>query len=139
MRSESYYEKVISSSVTPLVVTALIVFLFLDIFMDMFPVTTIISSGSSVHFVELPLNVNAFLQIGASFEVTITDVSLIGVSPVVLPSSPILGARSSITLPVTTDVANGEIGFQVFGTPLVVEEPLGSDVTEVSCSIPTFK
>lgn len=95
-------------------------------------------SGLSLHAVELTLSTEAFLQIGASFVITINDVSLFGFTPPIEPSSPVLGDRTSITLLVTPELANGEIGFSHGGQAVEVNEPDGSAFTEVGFSLLKF-
>ncbi|XP_022110249.1 G-protein coupled receptor 98-like isoform X2 [Acanthaster planci] len=91
--------------------------------------TTVIPDGSTVHPFQITINANAFLSLGATFNITLLSVQLLDQATLLPPSSPRLGARTTVTLEVTSDVANGEIGFTQPNQVLSVDEPEGTTPT----------
>ncbi|XP_063820072.1 adhesion G-protein coupled receptor V1 [Pseudophryne corroboree] len=99
-----------------------------------------VSSKNSVVFAEsntlitvkLPIRNYAFLQNGAHFLVQLESVELLRPIPIVPPISPRLGPLQNISLKVTPDIANGEIGF-TSNLPIIVSEPenVSSDVVSI--------
>ena len=81
--------------------------------------------GTSVHHFEVAVQTNAFLSLNAQFLVTLLDVTLLSPTPILPPSSPRLGSKVTVSLPVTADIANGEIGFSPSGLAVDVAEPDG--------------
>lgn len=94
--------------------------------------TTVFLDGTSVHRFEVPVQANAFLSLGAQFIITLVDVSLLSPTPILPPTSPRIGSKVTVSLPVTTAIANGEIGFNTFGLAVDVQEPEGPNPYEVS-------
>ncbi|XP_075069096.1 adhesion G-protein coupled receptor V1 [Mixophyes fleayi] len=100
-----------------------------------------VSSKNSVIFVEtntlitvkLPIRNYAFLQNGAHFLVQLESVELLRPVPLVPPISPRLGPLQNISLKVTPDIANGEIGF-TSNLPIIVSEPenVSSEVVSIA-------
>ncbi|XP_077988560.1 adhesion G-protein coupled receptor V1-like [Glandiceps talaboti] len=90
------------------------------------PSTTLFPASVNTHRFEIPLRDDAFLQIGALFEIELTSVALQGIETIVPPLSPRLGDKTSVNLTVTKDLANGEIGFNEAVLKRTVSEPEGS-------------
>ncbi|KAM8960806.1 adhesion G-protein coupled receptor V1 [Pelodytes ibericus] len=100
-----------------------------------------ISSRNSVIFVEtssfiavkLPIRNDAFLQNGAHFLVQLENCELLRPIPIVPPISPRLDVLQNISLEVTPDIANGEIGF-TSNLPIIVDEPenVSSEVVSIA-------
>ncbi|MBN3277275.1 GPR98 protein, partial [Polyodon spathula] len=59
----------------------------------------------------LPIRNDAFLQNGAHFVVQLDSVELVSITPPIPPVSPRLWGVLNISLIITPDIANGEIGF----------------------------
>ncbi|XP_053330924.1 adhesion G-protein coupled receptor V1 [Spea bombifrons] len=101
-----------------------------------------ISSRNSVIFeesnsfikVKLPIRNDAFLQNGAHFLVQLENCDLLRPTPIVPPISPRIGVFRNISLKVTPDIANGEIGF-TSNQPIVVSEPENSSFEVVSIAL----
>ncbi|KAM4808264.1 adhesion G-protein coupled receptor V1 [Rhinophrynus dorsalis] len=101
-----------------------------------------ISSRNSVVFVEsntiitlkLPIRNDAFLQNGAHFLIQLENCELLRPIPIVPPISPRLGAFKNVTLSVTPDIANGEIGF-ISNLPIIVSEPENASSYMVSIDL----
>eukprot|EP00058_Branchiostoma_floridae_P024219 XP_002609709.1 hypothetical protein BRAFLDRAFT_102479 [Branchiostoma floridae] len=81
--------------------------------------------GESQQQLELQVNRDAFLQVGGSFQVFLQGPD-VDITPAVAASSPRLGDRANLTLAVTDDIANGEVGFTDV-TERRVQEPDGPD------------
>ncbi|XP_066273052.1 adhesion G-protein coupled receptor V1-like isoform X1 [Branchiostoma lanceolatum] len=79
--------------------------------------------GESQQQLELQVNRDAFLQVGGSFQVFLQDPN-VDITPAVPASSPRLGDQANLTLAVTDDIANGEVGFTDV-TERRVQEPDG--------------
>ncbi|XP_070543508.1 adhesion G-protein coupled receptor V1-like isoform X2 [Ptychodera flava] len=90
------------------------------------PATTLFPASVNTHRFEIPIRDNAFLQVGAVFEIKLDNVTLQGVETIVPTKSPRLGDKTSIVLVVSSDLANGEIGFNEADLEQTVEEPDGS-------------
>uniref|UniRef100_A0A452G4U0 Adhesion G-protein coupled receptor V1 n=1 Tax=Capra hircus TaxID=9925 RepID=A0A452G4U0_CAPHI len=72
--------------------------------------------------IKLPIRNDAFLQNGAHFLVQLEAVELVNVVPPIPPISPRFGEIQNISLVVTPDIANGEIGF-ISNLPIILHEP----------------
>ncbi|XP_075398780.1 adhesion G-protein coupled receptor V1 [Tenrec ecaudatus] len=70
----------------------------------------------------LPIRNDAFLQNGAHFVVQLESVELVNLRPPIPPVSPRFGKIQNISLLVTPDIANGEIGF-TSNLPIILHEP----------------
>ncbi|XP_043920117.1 adhesion G-protein coupled receptor V1 [Protopterus annectens] len=82
----------------------------------------IFSAGQTQSAVKLHIRNDAFLQNGAHFLIQLDTVELINITPLVSSISPRLGNIPNISLQITPDLANGEIGFSSNET-LAVYEP----------------
>nr|XP_039258015.1 adhesion G-protein coupled receptor V1-like [Styela clava] len=82
----------------------------------------VLNDGVDKEEVSLKIGDLAFLQTGASFEIRLETVDLLDRSPSILPKTPRLGDRSSITLLVNEEQANSEVGF-ADPKQVEVEEP----------------
>ncbi|XP_019318343.2 adhesion G-protein coupled receptor V1 isoform X6 [Panthera pardus] len=71
---------------------------------------------------KLPIRNDAFLQNGAHFLVKLETVELVNIIPPIPPISPRFGKIQNISLAVTPDIANGEIGF-ISNLPIILHEP----------------
>ncbi|XP_048584248.1 adhesion G-protein coupled receptor V1 isoform X2 [Nematostella vectensis] len=69
---------------------------------------------------------NGFISLASVFKVTLEDVSLAGVSPLIAPKTPSIGDNNTLFINVTAGNANGEVGFSTSHQSLVVQEPEGS-------------
>ncbi|XP_054434571.1 adhesion G-protein coupled receptor V1 [Pteronotus mesoamericanus] len=78
---------------------------------------------------KLPIRNDAFLQNGAHFLVQLETVELVNINPPIPPISPRFGKIRNISLVVTPEIANGEIGF-ISNLPIILHEPEDS-VAEV--------
>uniref|UniRef100_A0A8C0C9F3 Adhesion G-protein coupled receptor V1 n=1 Tax=Balaenoptera musculus TaxID=9771 RepID=A0A8C0C9F3_BALMU len=72
--------------------------------------------------IKLPLRNDAFLQNGAHFLVQLENLELVNIVPPIPPISPRFGKIRNISLVVTPDIANGEIGF-ISNLPIILHEP----------------
>ncbi|XP_075324846.1 adhesion G-protein coupled receptor V1 [Odontesthes bonariensis] len=88
------------------------------------------TSERMVH-VTLPIRNDAFLQNGANFLIQLKTLELIDISPLISSNSPRFGGPLNLTLTVTPDIANGEIGFTSNAT-VILYEPEDSNSTTVS-------
>ncbi|XP_017272706.1 adhesion G-protein coupled receptor V1 [Kryptolebias marmoratus] len=79
----------------------------------------------------LPIRNDAFLQNGAHFLIQLNTLELVDISPAIPSNSPRFGGPLNLTLTVTQDIANGEIGF-ISNTTVVLFEPEDSNSTMVS-------
>ncbi|KAK1892564.1 Adhesion G-protein coupled receptor V1, partial [Dissostichus eleginoides] len=82
-------------------------------------------------YVTLPIRNDAFLQNGAHFLIQLNTVELVDIRPMIHSNSPRFGGPLNLTLTVTPDIANGEIGF-TSNTTVVVYEPEDSNTSTVS-------
>uniref|UniRef100_A0A4X2LMN9 Adhesion G-protein coupled receptor V1 n=1 Tax=Vombatus ursinus TaxID=29139 RepID=A0A4X2LMN9_VOMUR len=80
---------------------------------------------------KLPIKNDAFLQNGAHFLVQLETVELVNIIPPIPPLSPRFGDIRNISLRVTPDIANGEIGF-ISNLPVILHEPEDSYAEVVS-------
>ncbi|XP_062310079.1 adhesion G-protein coupled receptor V1 [Osmerus eperlanus] len=87
------------------------------------------SSGQTRAGLTLPIRNDAFLQNGAHFLIQLNSVELVNLSPPVPPVSPRFGGSLNLTLTVTPDIANGEIGFTGNATVVVYEPEDGNAST----------
>ncbi|EPQ10965.1 G-protein coupled receptor 98, partial [Myotis brandtii] len=71
---------------------------------------------------KLPIRNDAFLQNGAHFLIQLETVELVNINPPIPPISPRFGKIRNISLAVTSDIANGEIGF-ISNLPIILHEP----------------
>ncbi|XP_004678196.1 PREDICTED: G-protein coupled receptor 98 [Condylura cristata] len=79
---------------------------------------------------KLPIRNDAFLQNGAHFLVKLESLELVNIIPPIPPISPRFGKIQNISLMVTPDIANGEIGF-LSNLPIILHEPEDSDIDMV--------
>ncbi|XP_076853827.1 adhesion G-protein coupled receptor V1 [Brachyhypopomus gauderio] len=78
-------------------------------------------SGQSRAQLVLPIRNDAFLQNGANFLIQLDSVQLVNINPPIPSVSPRFGGAVSISLVITPDIANGEIGFTSNQTVVAVE------------------
>uniref|UniRef100_A0A4W6G876 Adhesion G-protein coupled receptor V1 n=1 Tax=Lates calcarifer TaxID=8187 RepID=A0A4W6G876_LATCA len=83
-----------------------------------------------VHVI-LPIRNDAFLQNGAHFLIQLNTLELVDIKPPIPSNSPRFGGPRNLTLTVTPDIANGEIGF-TSNTTVVVYEPEDSNTSTVN-------
>ncbi|XP_051876623.1 adhesion G-protein coupled receptor V1 [Pristis pectinata] len=83
--------------------------------------------GQSQMSLKLPIRNNAFLQNGASFLVQLETVELVNILPPVPSVSPRLADLLMVSLIITPELANGEVGFTSNETLLVYEPENSSD------------
>ncbi|XP_061528205.1 adhesion G-protein coupled receptor V1 isoform X2 [Phycodurus eques] len=79
----------------------------------------------------LPIRNDAFLQNGAHFFIQLNALDLVDITPMIPSKSPRFGGPVNLTLTVTPDIANGEIGFTSNST-VAVHEPERSNSSMVS-------
>ncbi|XP_068617051.1 adhesion G-protein coupled receptor V1 [Brachionichthys hirsutus] len=79
----------------------------------------------------LPIRNDAFLQNGAHFLIQLNTLELVAINRPIPSNSPRFGGPLNLTLTVTPDIANGEIGFTSNGT-VVVYEPEERNISTVS-------
>ncbi|KAM9393782.1 adhesion G-protein coupled receptor V1 [Pholidichthys leucotaenia] len=91
----------------------------------------VVFSREPVVHVILPIRNDAFLQNGAHFLIQLNTLKLVDVSPSIPSNSPRFGGPLNLTLTVTPDIANGEIGF-TSNTTVVLFEPEESNTSTVS-------
>ncbi|XP_036868013.2 adhesion G-protein coupled receptor V1 [Manis javanica] len=84
--------------------------------------------------VKLPIRNDAFLQNGAHFLVQLETVELVNIIPPIPPISPRFGKIRNISLLITPDIANGEIGF-ISSLPIILHEPEDSAAEVVYISL----
>ncbi|XP_075693474.1 adhesion G-protein coupled receptor V1 [Rhinoderma darwinii] len=84
--------------------------------------SVIFAESKTVITVKLSIRNDAFLQNGAHFFVQLESTELLRPIPLVPPLSPRLGPLQNVSLKVTPDIANGEIGF-TSNLPIIVFEP----------------
>ncbi|XP_014844179.1 PREDICTED: G-protein coupled receptor 98 isoform X1 [Poecilia mexicana] len=88
------------------------------------------SRQRTVHLI-LPIRNDAFLQNGAHFLIQLNKLELVDITPSIPSNSPRFGGPLNLTLTVTSDIANGEIGF-TSNTTVVLYEPEDSNSSMVS-------
>ncbi|XP_075960449.1 adhesion G-protein coupled receptor V1 [Anarhichas minor] len=93
-------------------------------------VKVVFSRERMIHVV-LPIRNDAFLQNGAHFLIQLNTLELVDINPPIQSNSPRFGGPLNLTLTVTPDIANGEIGF-TSNTTVVVYEPEDSNTSTVS-------
>ncbi|NWV12723.1 GPR98 protein, partial [Ptilonorhynchus violaceus] len=96
--------------------------------------TVIFPEGKAQDTINIPIRNDAFLQNGAHFLIQLEKVELLNRSPLVPPVSPRLGEIRNISLRITPDIANGEIGF-TSNLPIVLSEPEESPATVISIAL----
>ncbi|XP_062873808.1 adhesion G-protein coupled receptor V1 [Trichomycterus rosablanca] len=79
------------------------------------------SSGQSRVQLILPIRNDAFLQNGAHFLILLDSLQLVNITPPIPSVSPRFGGATNISLVITPDIANGEIGFTSNQTVVAVE------------------
>ncbi|XP_017551078.2 adhesion G-protein coupled receptor V1 isoform X2 [Pygocentrus nattereri] len=79
------------------------------------------SSGQSRVQLILPIRNDAFLQNGAHFLIQLDSVQLVNITPPIPSVSPRFGGAVNISLLITPDIANGEIGFTSNQTVVAIE------------------
>ncbi|XP_054629148.1 adhesion G-protein coupled receptor V1 isoform X2 [Dunckerocampus dactyliophorus] len=93
-------------------------------------VNVVFSRERTVHFV-VPIRNDAFLQNGAHFFIQLNSLDLVDITPPIPSKSPRFWGPLDLTLTVTPDIANGEIGFTSNST-IVIYEPEDSNISIVS-------
>uniref|UniRef100_UPI0037E7935A adhesion G-protein coupled receptor V1 n=1 Tax=Semicossyphus pulcher TaxID=241346 RepID=UPI0037E7935A len=93
-------------------------------------VNVVFAREREVH-VKLPIRNDAFLQNGAHFLIQLNTLELVDIHRPIPSNSPRFGGPQNLTLTITPDIANGEIGF-MSNTTLVVYEPEDSNTSTVS-------
>ncbi|KAK9522608.1 hypothetical protein VZT92_019059 [Zoarces viviparus] len=93
-------------------------------------VKVVFSRERMIHVI-LPIRNDAFLQNGAHFLIQLNTLELVDINPPIQSNSPRFGGPLNLTLTVTPDIANGEIGF-TSNTTVVVYEPEDSNTSAVS-------
>ncbi|NXE93985.1 GPR98 protein, partial [Menura novaehollandiae] len=96
--------------------------------------TLIFPEGKAQDTINIPIRNDAFLQNGAHFLVQLEKVELVNRIPLIPPVSPRLGEIRNISLRITPDIANGEIGF-TSNLPIILSEPEESPATVVSIAL----
>ncbi|KAJ7406541.1 G-protein coupled receptor 98 isoform X1 [Willisornis vidua] len=94
----------------------------------------IFPEGKAQVTISIPIRNDAFLQNGAHFLIQLYKVELVNRIPLVPPVSPRLGEIQNISLRITPDIANGEIGF-TSNLPIILSEPEDSPATVVSIAL----
>ncbi|OXB60111.1 hypothetical protein ASZ78_001978 [Callipepla squamata] len=90
--------------------------------------------GRTHETLNIPIRNDAFLQNGAHFLIQLKGVELVNRTPLVPSVSPRLGEIRNISLRITPDIANGEIGF-ISNLPIILSEPEDSPATVVSIAL----
>ncbi|XP_039203973.1 adhesion G-protein coupled receptor V1 isoform X4 [Crotalus tigris] len=72
--------------------------------------------------IKIPIRNDAFLQNGAHFLIQLEKVELLNIIPQIPSISPRLGEIKNVSLRITPDIANGEIGF-ISNLPIILLEP----------------
>ncbi|XP_056232770.1 adhesion G-protein coupled receptor V1 isoform X2 [Seriola aureovittata] len=93
-------------------------------------VNVVFTRERMVHVI-LPIRNDAFLQNGAHFLIQLNSLELVDINPPIPSNSPRFGGPLNLTLTITPDIANGEIGF-TSNTTVVVYEPEDSNTSTVS-------
>ncbi|XP_044053980.1 adhesion G-protein coupled receptor V1 isoform X2 [Siniperca chuatsi] len=93
-------------------------------------VNVVFARKRMVHVI-LPIRNDAFLQNGAHFLIQLNTLELVDINLPIPSNSPRFGGPLNLTLTVTPDIANGEIGF-TSNTTVVVYEPEDSNTSTVS-------
>ncbi|XP_051279685.1 adhesion G-protein coupled receptor V1 isoform X2 [Dicentrarchus labrax] len=93
-------------------------------------INVVFSRERMVHVI-LPIRNDAFLQNGAHFLIQLNTLELVDINVPIPSNSPRFGGLLNLTLTVTPDIANGEIGF-TSNTTVVVYEPEDSNTSTVS-------
>ncbi|XP_064499040.1 adhesion G-protein coupled receptor V1 isoform X4 [Pseudopipra pipra] len=94
----------------------------------------IFPEGKTQDTINIPIRNDAFLQNGAHFLIQLEKVELVNRIPLISPMSPRLGEIQNISLRITPDIANGEIGF-ISSLPIILSEPEDSPATVVSIAL----
>ncbi|NWT12625.1 GPR98 protein, partial [Vireo altiloquus] len=94
----------------------------------------IFPEGKAQATINIPIRNDAFLQNGAHFVIQLEKVELLNRIPLVPPVSPRLGEIRNISLRITPDIANGEIGF-TSNLPIILSEPEELPATVVSIAL----
>ncbi|XP_056157733.1 adhesion G-protein coupled receptor V1 isoform X2 [Lampris incognitus] len=97
-------------------------------------VSVVFSHGQEQAHLILPIRNDAFLQNGAHFLIQLDKVELADISPHIPSVSPRFGGSLNLTLTVTSDIANGEIGF-TNNTTVVVYEPEDTNASTVTLTL----
>ncbi|KAL0979759.1 hypothetical protein UPYG_G00189270 [Umbra pygmaea] len=97
-------------------------------------VTVHFPQGQNLVRLNLPIRNDAFLQNSAHFFIQLDSVELVNITPPIPPVSPRLGGPLNLTLTVTSDIANGEIGFTT-NTTVVVFEPEETNTSTVTLNL----
>ncbi|XP_036069486.1 adhesion G-protein coupled receptor V1 isoform X2 [Oryzias melastigma] len=93
-------------------------------------INVVFSHERTAHVI-LPIRNDAFLQNGAHFFLQLNTLELVDISPLIPSNSPRFSGPLNLTLTVTPDIANGEIGF-ISNTTVVLHEPEDTNSSLVS-------
>ncbi|KAK9974393.1 hypothetical protein ABG768_022494 [Culter alburnus] len=96
--------------------------------------SVLFSSGQSQAQLILPIRNDAFLQNGAHFLIQLNSVQLENITPPIPSVSPRFGGALNISLIITPDIANGEIGFTSNQT-VVALEPEASNTSLITLQL----
>ncbi|KAJ8414918.1 hypothetical protein AAFF_G00024410 [Aldrovandia affinis] len=96
--------------------------------------SALFSDGQSQVRLTLPIRNDAFLQNGAHFLILLDSVNLVNIYTPIAPISPRFGGDLNISLMITPDIANGEIGF-IKNQTVVVYEPEDNRTNLISLSL----
>ncbi|NWV26847.1 GPR98 protein, partial [Origma solitaria] len=96
--------------------------------------TLIFPEGKAQDTVNIPIRNDAFLQNGAHFLIQLERVELLNRIPLIPPVSPRLSEIQNISLRITPDIANGEIGF-TSNLPIILSEPEELPASVVSIAL----
>ncbi|NXO67952.1 GPR98 protein, partial [Phainopepla nitens] len=96
--------------------------------------TLVFPEGKAQAAINIPIRNDAFLQNGAHFVIQLETVELLNRISLIPPVSPRLGEIRNISLRITPDIANGEIGF-TSNLPIILSEPEESPASVVSISL----
>ncbi|XP_072520807.1 adhesion G-protein coupled receptor V1 isoform X2 [Salminus brasiliensis] len=83
--------------------------------------SVLFSSGQSKVQLILPIRNDAFLQNGAHFLIQLDSLQVVNITPPIPSVSPRFGGATNVSLLITPDIANGEIGFTSNQTVVAVE------------------
>ncbi|KAF7670351.1 hypothetical protein LDENG_00010120 [Lucifuga dentata] len=92
-------------------------------------ISVVFAHEQLVHVI-LPIRNDAFLQNGAHFLIQLEKLELLDINPPIPSTSPRFGGSRNLTLTVTQDIANGEIGF-TSNTTVVIYEPEDTNTSMV--------
>nr|XP_033775700.1 adhesion G-protein coupled receptor V1 [Geotrypetes seraphini] len=94
----------------------------------------VFQDGNTQVTVKLPIRTDAFLQNGAHFLIQLEAAELVSIIPLVPSISPRLADIQNISLNVTPEIANGEIGF-TSNLSIIIHEPENSSANMISIEL----